>query len=285
MGLDQGPADPSRRRRAGEPIRDRLGIGDRETSAPSGAFDQHGRPVHLAIEARGAGLLRQSNPFVRHIVKRRRRDLKNPDGSPVFRDVPVNLHGERDGDALIMPQHMEDAYEEARAYCNALAKNGSGATAGFMKILLLRRIGSSLRAGLSTARKLLANDIEALALEEDGEAEPSMAGAEGAAQAHLRKAIGLLEAAGDNDPKLGLVLRYLRSEGWAERGCILFSQYLDTVLWIAGHLATAFADRRVGVYGGQGNCFIWENGRRRGAERDEVQDLVREGPLTTARGH
>ena len=260
-------------------IRNQLGITDHETAAQSGAFDQLGLPVHRAIEARGAELLRQSNPFVRHVVKRRRRDLKNPDGSPVFREVPVNLHGERDGDALIMPEHMEGAYEAARTYCNALAKRGSGATAGFMKTLLLRRIGSSLRAGLSTARKLLANDLEGLALEEDSEPEPAMAVTDGEAQAHLRKAIGLLEAAGDDDPKLGLVLKYLRTEGWADRGCILFSQYLDTVLWIAGHLATAFADRRVGVYGGQGNCFLWENGSRRGAERDEVQELVREGRL------
>ena len=95
----------------------------------------------------------------------------------------------------------------------------------------------------------------------------------------LRKAIELLEAAGDNDPKLGLVLKYLRNEGWADRGCIMFSQYLDTVLWIAGHLATAFADRRVGVYGGQGNCFLWEDGHRRGAEREEIQKMVQDGRL------
>ncbi|MFZ1104610.1 MAG: helicase-related protein, partial [Hyphomicrobiaceae bacterium] len=260
-------------------IRNRLGVTDHETSVRSDAFAMLGRPLQLAIEAFGTELLRQSNPFVRHVVKRRRRDLKNPDGSPVFREVPVNLHGERDGDALNMPEHMEAAYEEARAYCNALAKSGSGATAGFMKTLLLRRIGSSLRAGLSTARKLLANDFESLALEEEGEAELGLASAESEAQARLRKAIDLLDAAGDNDPKLGLVLKYLRSKGWAERGCILFSQYLDTVLWIAGHLATAFADQRVGVYGGQGNCFLWENGRRRGAERDEIQALVRDGRL------
>jgi hypothetical protein len=85
---------------------------------------------------------------------------------------------------------------------------------------------------------------------------------DGETLSRLKKAIGLLEAAGDNDPKLGLVLKYLRAEGWADRGCIMFSQYLDTVMWIAGHLASAFADRRVAVYAGQGNCFIWESGRR-----------------------
>jgi superfamily II DNA/RNA helicase len=71
----------------------------------------------------------------------------------------------------------------------------------------------------------------------------------------------------------------LRTKGWAERGCILFSQYLDTVLWIAEHLATAFEQSTIGVYGGQGNCFLWEAGKRRGAERDEIQTLVREGRL------
>jgi superfamily II DNA or RNA helicase len=260
-------------------IRDRLGLGDAEIAAPSGGLDRLGPSLVRALEARGAELLRQNNPFVRHVIKRRRRDLKNPDGSSVFRDVPVNLHGERDDDALLMPDHMGEAYEEARAYCNALAKTGSGATAGFMKTLLLRRIGSSLRAGLSTARKLLTKDLEEVAQEEDGEATAEMVSAESEAEAHLRKAIGLLEAAGDNDPKLGLVLKYLRNEGWADRGCIMFSQYLDTVMWIAGHLATAFPDRRVGVYGGQGNCFLWEDGYRRGAERDEIQKMVQDGRL------
>jgi superfamily II DNA/RNA helicase len=59
----------------------------------------------------------------------------------------------------------------------------------------------------------------------------------------------------------------------------MFSQYLDTVLWIADHLAAAFKGSRVGVYGGQGNCFMWEDGRRRGADRDEIQAMVRDGRL------
>lgn len=150
-------------------IRDRLGAPDSAIAASSDDFDRLGLPVHRAIQSRGAEVLRQANPFVRHVIKRRRRDLKNPDGSPVFREVPIQLHGERDEDALLMPDHMGEAYEEARAYCNALAKTGSGATAGFMKTLLLRRIGSSLSAGLSTARKLLAKDLESAAREEDGE--------------------------------------------------------------------------------------------------------------------
>jgi hypothetical protein len=259
-------------------IRDRLGIQDSTTVAPQGAFDSLGIPIQRQIEFRGVEVLRQKNPFVRHVIKRRRRDLRNPDGSPVFRDVPVHLHGEGDDDALTMPDSMLKAYEEARAYCQSLARTGGGSN-GFMKTLLLRRIGSSLKAGLLTARRLLEGKLDAAALEEDLEPMTDMVSAEIEPRAQLQRAIELLEAAGDDDPKLGLVLRYLRTKRWAERGCILFSQYLDTVLWIAGHLVTAFKHERVGAYGGQGNCFLWEGGNRRGADRDEIQTMVQGGRL------
>jgi hypothetical protein len=54
----------------------------------------------------------------------------------------------------------------------------------------------------------------------------------------------------------------------------MFSQYLDTVLWVAGHLAQAFPKQVVGVYGGQGNSYLYEAGHRRSAERDELRKLV-----------
>jgi hypothetical protein len=88
-----------------------------------------------------------------------------------------------------------------------------------------------------------------------------------------------LEAAGDADPKLESALRYLRRERWAQRGCILFSQYLDTVTWLAEHLAQAFPAETIGVYGGQGNSFLIEEGKRRGASREEIQAKVRNRSL------
>jgi superfamily II DNA/RNA helicase len=88
-----------------------------------------------------------------------------------------------------------------------------------------------------------------------------------------------MEAAGDADPKLESALRYLRRERWAQRGCILFSQYLDTVTWLAEHLAQAFPAETIGVYGGQGNSFLIEEGKRRGASREEIQAKVRNRSL------
>ena len=96
----------------------------------------------------------------------------------------------------------------------------------------------------------------------------------------LKSAIEKMEAAGDADPKLEIALRYLRREGWVERGCILFSQYLDTVLWLAERLAQAFPSRSVGIYGGQGNSYLIDGDRRRGAAREEIQKRVRDRSLS-----
>jgi hypothetical protein len=226
------------------------------------------------LEALGSNLVRYHNPFVRHVIKRRRRDLRAADGTPVFREVPVNLHGEGDDDALVMSDMMASAYEDARAYCQRIAKVRQGA--GILKTLLLRRIGSSLRAGLLTARKLRDGEERTLLAEEDeSAARESGTDRDGEALQKLKSAIEKMEAAGDADPKLEIALRYLRREGWVERGCILFSQYLDTVLWLAERLAQAFPSRSVGIYGGQGNSYLIDGDRRRGAAREEIQKRVR----------
>ena len=260
-------------------LRAQLGVPDSQTSASVDALDRLGQPLRRRLEALGADLVRNHNPFVRHVIKRRRRDLRAADGTPVFREIPVNLHGEGDEDALLMSDAMASAYEDARAYCHRIARVRPGA--GILKTLLLRRIGSSLRAGLLTARKLRDGDEQTLLAEEDeGGAREGGSDVDRDALEKLKSAIEKMEAAGDADPKLEVALRYLRREGWVERGCILFSQYLDTVLWVADQLAKAFPSRTIGIYGGQGNSYLVEGDRRRGAAREEIQKRVRDRSLT-----
>jgi hypothetical protein len=259
-------------------LRAELGAAENQTSAPVGALDRLGPALRRRLEALGGDLIRCHNPFVRHVIKRRRRDLTAADGTPVFQEVPVNLHGEGDEDALVMSEAMASAYEDARAYCQRIARIRPGG--GILKTLLLRRIGSSLRAGLLTARKLRDGDEQTLLAEEDeGAASESGSAVDRDALAMLKIAIEKMEAAGDADPKLDRALRYLRHEGWAERVCILFSQYLDTVLWLANQLAQAFPTYTIGIYGGQGNSFLIEGDRGRGAAREEIQKRVRERSL------
>jgi superfamily II DNA or RNA helicase len=259
-------------------VRAQLGVPDSQTAAPVEALDHLGAPLRRRLEALGGDLVRHHNPFVRHVIKRRRRDLKNPDGTPVFREVPLRLHGEAGDDALAMSDNMAAAYEEARAYCHLIAKVRPGA--GILRTLLLRRIGSSLRAGLLTARKLRDGEEAALVGEEDeGLNREVVADVGGEALAKLDSAIAKMEAAGDDDPKFRVVLNYLRHDAWADRGCILFSQYLDTVLWLAGHLAQAFPEAPVGIYGGQGNSYLLEGDQRRGAAREDIQARVKDRSL------
>jgi superfamily II DNA or RNA helicase len=277
-GWVRDPLIPTGEHPVATQIRAELAVPENQTSVPVDALDRLSPALQRRLEALGGDLVRYHNPFIRHVIKRRRRDLRNPDGTSVFREVPITLHGERDEDALLMSDSMAAAYEDATAYCRLIARVRPGA--GILKTLLLRRIGSSLRAGLLTARKLRDGDERTLLDEEDdGTDREGVAGVGEQALRMLTTAIEKMEAAGDADPKLEIILRYLRREGWAQRGCILFSQYLDTVKWLANHLALAFPAETVAIYGGQGSSFLIEGDRRRGASREEIQANVRNRSL------
>ena len=58
-----------------------------------------------------------------------------------------------------MPIHLKKAYECAETYTHHLGKRVRGA--GFIKTLLLRRMGSSIAAGRQTVERLLARDDQA----------------------------------------------------------------------------------------------------------------------------
>jgi hypothetical protein len=71
-----------------------------------------------------------------------------------------------------MPDSMAAAYEDARAYYQARQQP----SAGILKTLLLRRIGSSLHAGLLTAKRLRDGRVSEATREEDEQAEgPALA--------------------------------------------------------------------------------------------------------------
>ncbi|MEK7255885.1 MAG: helicase SNF2, partial [Bacteroidota bacterium] len=71
-------------------------------------------------------------------------------------------------DAIPLPGYLEDAYLTAEEFCKALGERMR--SAGFMRTLLLRRIGSSIEAGKNTALKILGGNLQE-ALEEEEEEE------------------------------------------------------------------------------------------------------------------
>ena len=105
--------------------------------------------------------------------------------------------------------------------------------------------------------------------------------------ASLARCLELLRQGGNNDPKLDALVGYLMGtradveQRWLEQGCILFSQYYDTVRWIGDELAKRpeFAHMEIGLYAGSNRSGIWSEGRFQRCEREVLKARVRAGDL------
>ncbi|MFM8479348.1 MAG: helicase-related protein [Planctomycetaceae bacterium] len=233
------------------------------------------------------------NPLLRCIVRRTRGYLENTinpaTGSYFLPRVAVRLFGEDADGALTLGGYLLDAYHEAETFCRLLQKRVKAA--GFFRTLLLRRLGSSMEAGRRTVTKLLSLETEEVADEEDDvidlAEESELRDYTEAEATSLQRCLMLLQQGGNRDPKLEAVLGYLlgtRADSesrWMDAGCILFSQYFDTVRWVGDELAgrSEFADQDIGLYAGSGRSGFWRRGVFQRCERDTLKQRVREGSL------
>lgn len=243
------------------------------------------------------------NPLLRCIVRRTRAYLEatiNPaTGGYFLPKVTVKLFGEAEEGALVLGSYLRDAYAEAEEFSRLLQQRVKGA--GFFKTLLLRRMGSSMEAGRRTVAKLLGEAPDTPDDEDEDDAEedvPVQAGRppQGASDfknftaaevASLRRCLSLLKQGGNNDPKLEALIGYLRgthpgtTQGWLERGCILFSQYYDTVRWVGDEMAKRpeFAGMDIGLYAGSNRSGFWREGRFQRCDRNVLKARVRAGDL------
>jgi len=243
------------------------------------------------------------NPLLRCIIRRTRGYLEstiNPaTGSYFLPKVSVKLFGEENESALVLGGYLHEAYEEAEHFSELLQQRVQGA--GFFKTLLLRRLGSSMEAGRRTIRKLLGQDPDAPDDEDEDDAEeeePAGPGRppQGASEfknftgdelKSLQRCLDLLLQGGNNDPKLEAVLGYLlgtnphASTRWIDLGCILFSQYYDTVRWVGDELAkrAEFASLEIGLYAGSNRSGFWRQGSFQRCDRNDLKARVRSGEL------
>lgn len=258
-----------RARRIYSAIRQDLGLtnGEPQTSKSLTELTEDTREIledEIDREISGATFFQRENPFVRHIVLRKRAALES---AGHLAKVRVNVHPERnlvrelplfnalfEASALRTSEDFREAYREARRFGKAIAKRGEGG--GFMKNLMEQRICSSIHAGLDTARMLLkgrtvheeADDRDIyLNVEADDEREV------------LARLIARLEHIA-TDPKLDAVLHYLDQEKWIDHGVIIFSQYYDTANWVADELASRYPDEVIGLYAGAGRSRLYQNG-------------------------
>ena len=261
-------------------LRRSLGLGDADALAPGDSFDNLRAPDKARIRRLFPRFVKCSNPFVRHIVRRTREHLENtidPEtGEPYLKPVRVRLHGERDEDAIVLPPFLHDAYALAEEFCHLLAQR---ANAGFFRTLLLRRVGSTMEAGRRTVEKILAG-WEALDDAEDDEASLSRPRALASDErAILQRFVQALAANQARDPKYTIIKQRLLDAGWLELGCIVFSQYYDSVWWLAHQLTLELPEEDIGIYAGAGKSGVMRGGAFGRVSREEIKHLVRDGKL------
>jgi superfamily II DNA/RNA helicase len=97
---------------------------------------------------------------------------------------------------------------------------------------------------------------------------------------HLRTIVDELSRPEARDPKVAAIRYFLtehRSEGrtWLEHGCIVFSQYYDTVYSLAAELAKALPNEPIGVYAGAGKSGMFRDGDFASVEREEIKTAVK----------
>ena len=84
----------------------------------------------------------------------------------------------------------------------------------------------------------------------------------------------------DEDPKVQVVLHYLRDRRWLEEnGAIIFSQYRATAEWVLGALCVAFPDEPVALYAGGAASFVQRGQDRRTAAREQIKTRIQEGEI------
>jgi hypothetical protein len=194
-------------------------------------------------------------------------------------ELPPDLFA---GQGLSMGFAFEQAYAKALEFCEVYA--AARPKAGFMKTILLRRIGSSVQAGLNTAAALLKSS-EPTVLDADtnddlfreDRAKIPLTPLERSLLEDVRRNLEAVKQGERSDPKILVILHYLRNLGWLEsHGSIIFSQYFDTAEWVALALTATFPKEPIGLYAGHGNSFVYKGGERIFAERELLKQKVKD---------
>lgn len=241
------------------------------------------------------GFFKNHNPYIRHIVRRTRSYLENTINPETHQSylpkVEVELLGEAKTDSLILESYLGAAYKLAEDFCEKIKKRCP--TAGLFKTLLLRRIGSSMIAGLNTGTKMLEewnySDDEIEDDSEDTEVLPTDDIKNLTEEEHeiLVRFVRYLENATIDktvDPKYHRCYEILtngvrldngeQSLPWKNIGCIIFSQFYDTADWVAKNLSEDISEV-VGVYAGGSKSGLYINGEWESHSRDELKAMVK----------
>lgn len=279
-------------------IRGQLGLEDGTAVIPGRVFADLPPAVKQRMLRSPSDFFERHNPFIRHIVRRTRGFLEETidpaTGETYLKAVRVKLFGEDENESVLLEGSLLEAYQEAENFSALLAKRMK--SAGFIKTLLLRRLGSSIEAGRKTVDKMLgdpnvfADEVEDDDFALDGEEEKKPSTLSEKLIASEKQALGRvkyhLEIFQGEDPKLAK-LKSLLLEGvpedptpWVNYGCMIFSQYVDTARYMAEAIArSSEITVEVGLYAGGSNSGIYRAGGFHRCSKEELKQKVKSGSL------
>jgi hypothetical protein len=282
----RNPFPPATEGKDYEILRRSAELADGATLAPGNRYQQLSGPDKARIRRIFPDYVANHNPFIRHIIRRTRAYLEttiDPEThEPYLQPVKVRLHGERAEDAIPLPPFLSEAFQLAEEFCGLLA---SRVNVGFLRTLLLRRVGSTIEAGKRTAIKLLGDWTE---IEDDEDEDETVEKAQKELQSQaltpsenekLLRFIRTLDANQGHDPKYEAVRAQLIERGWLNLGCIVFSQYYDSVAWLAYRLSAELPDERIGLYTGALKSGIVQGGQFSTGTREAIKAMVRRGEI------
>jgi superfamily II DNA/RNA helicase len=267
-------------------LRLKLGIPDQTfySAEPFSSLDySQQQDIGMTLEP---GFLQEHNPIVRHTVYRRRKTLED---AGLLDKIAVDVHPDPDmrpttyagvgfnGLGLMTNHPFDLAYDAAEKFTEILKKRMP--SAGFMKTLLLQRICSSFASGKGTAEKLLQKER----LEDEEQAKlisDTLDAITPDEASYLRIIVDELSRPEARDPKLAAVLYFLtgyetEKKTWLEHGCIIFSQYYDTVFYIGKELAKLLPGEPIGVYAGAGKSGMFRGEEFVSVDRDDIKKAVK----------
>lgn len=268
-------------------IRRQLNLRDEEYIIPGDLYSNLLPPQKAQIKNIIHGdFILHHNPYIRHIIRRTRQQLENelnPEtNEPFLKKIKVELFGENDDEAITLRDYLKDAYQAAEEFSQLLKQRVNAS--GFIKTLLLKRMGSSMQAGLNTSKKMLDEwsrewDDEEDAPETYFEKISEIKNLSGEEKEKLEIIVELLKNNIEYDPKYELIRSILFEnkikQSWNELGCIIFSQYYDSIQWLSEKLTIDFPEENIGIYAGGDKSGVIQGGIYKRKSKDEIKKLVK----------
>ena len=264
-----------------EVIRNHLNIPEEQAIIPGSMLSELSRPDLQRLRRLFPRIFSEHHPFIRRIVRRTRQQLEkqiDPEtNEPLLQPIGIELYGEGDDEAIRLPLYLREAYEFAEEFCQDFGKGS-----GFIKTLLLRRVGSSIYSGMLTAKWMLG---EWDTLETTSEAEEARAAAKSRLELTdkqcrlLEKFVHALEQNKNRDPKYAVIEKCLGDWDWLSKGCIIFSQYWDSLWWLIEQLSFEYPNEPIGLYSGFTRSGIMLDGQWTPTTREIIKQRVRDGSL------